>query len=104
MADAPTDQGLQGERTELAWRRTQLSLLVIACLALRSQDKAVALLALSTAAALWLYQGRRYRSSLVMLRTECGQPRLRTVIGTSLALLAMVLLAMLGALQRVASA
>ncbi|MWV14603.1 DUF202 domain-containing protein [Pseudomonas sp. L-22-4S-12] len=100
MTDAPTDPGLQGERTELAWRRTQLSLLVIACLALRGQDKAVALLALSTAAVLWLYQGRRYRGSLMMLRTECGQPRLRAVIGTSLALLVITLLAALDALRR----
>lgn len=99
MADA----GLQAERTELAWRRTQLSLLVIACLALRGQDLAVLLIALTSAALLWLGQGRRYRRSLAMLREECGRARWRSVLGTSLALLAMALLAMLGALLRVAA-
>lgn len=39
MADGSIDTGLQAERTELAWRRTQVSLLLVACLALRGQDR-----------------------------------------------------------------
>lgn len=97
MADRPVDAGLQAERTELAWRRTQISLLVVACLALRGQDPPLVLIALATAGILWLRQGRRYQRSLAMLRDECGRARLRTVLGTSLALLAMALLAMLKA-------
>ena len=101
MADGLIDAGLQAERTELAWRRTQISLLVIACLALRSQDPPLVLLALGSAAILWLRQGPRYQRSLAMLRDECGRARIRTVLGTSLALLAMALLAMLKAVTTV---
>ncbi|WP_068830880.1 DUF202 domain-containing protein [Pseudomonas sp. BMS12] len=102
MADQPHDPGLQAERTELAWRRTQLSLLVITCLALRDQELAVTLLALGSAALLWLGQRRRYRHSLAMLRDERGRAQLLPVLGTSLALLVMALLAIHGALLRVA--
>ena len=94
MTDGPVDAGLQAERTELAWRRTQISLLVIACLALRDQDPPLVLIAVGTAGILWLRQGRRYQRSLAMLHDERGRARLRTVLGTSLALLAMALLAM----------
>lgn len=103
MPDCSSDPGLQAERTELAWRRTQLSLLVIACLALRGQDLAVLLVALASVALLWLGQGSRYRRSLAMLRVERGQARLFSVLGTGLALLAMALLAIFGALLRLAS-
>ncbi|EQM83688.1 hypothetical protein L683_24935 [Pseudomonas aeruginosa WC55] len=75
-------------------------MLVIACLALRGQEQAVTLLALGCAALLWLGQRRRYRRSLAMLRDERGRARLCAVLGTSLALLAMALLAILGALLR----
>lgn len=102
MPEGSSDPGLQAERTELAWRRTQLSLLVIACLALRGQQQVVTLLALGSAALLWFGQGRRYKHSLAMLRDECGQARLRAVLGTSLALLLMALLAMLAAVLRLA--
>lgn len=100
MADAPLDAGLQAERTELAWRRTQISLLVIACLALRDHHPTVSLIALGTAGVLWLRQGRRYQRSLAMLRDERGQTRLRTVLGTSIALVAIAVIAALDALGR----
>jgi uncharacterized membrane protein YidH (DUF202 family) len=100
MPDGADDPGLQAERTELAWRRTQLSLLVVACLAMRGQDQAVTLLALVSAALLWLGQRRRYRRSLAMLRDERGRARLLTVLATGLALLTLALLALLGAVGR----
>lgn len=103
MPKCSSDPGLQAERTELAWRRTQLSLLVIACLALRGQEQVVTLLALGVAALLWLGQHHRYRNSLAMLRDERGSARLCAVLGTSLVLLVMALLAILGALLRAAS-
>lgn len=100
MADAPPDTGLQAERTELAWRRTQISLVVIACLALRDHHPTVSLLALGTAGVLWLRQGRRYQHSLAMLRDECGRARLHTVLGISLMLVAIAVMAALDALGR----
>lgn len=99
MPEEPIDSGLQAERTELAWRRTQLSLLVIACLALRVGEPVVMLLALEAALALWTRQGHRYRCSLAMLRDECGRARGGAVVGTSLVILLMALLAMAKALQ-----
>ncbi|QEY62898.1 DUF202 domain-containing protein [Metapseudomonas lalkuanensis] len=88
------DPGLQAERTELAWRRTQLSLLVIACLALRGQSPLLAVLALATAAVPWLGQRRRYQRSLAMLREERGHARPGMVLATGLASLALALVAL----------
>lgn len=99
MAETPTDGGLQAERTELAWRRTQISLLLIACLALRGQDSSVVTIALTTVGVLWFRQGQRYQRSLAMLHDERGQARVHTVIGTGLALVAMALIAMVNALR-----
>ncbi|MCQ4288792.1 DUF202 domain-containing protein [Pseudomonas stutzeri] len=98
MADTSVDAGLQAERTELAWRRTQLSLLVVACLALRGQNAAVVLIGLIAAGLIWLRQQRSYQHSLAMLREERGQARVLTVLGTGLMLVAMAALAMLHAL------
>jgi uncharacterized membrane protein YidH (DUF202 family) len=88
------DPGLQAERTELAWRRTQLSLLVVACLALRDAQLLLGLLALGMALLLWSGQRNRYRDSLAMLGDERGRARILMVPGTTLALLGMCLLAM----------
>lgn len=98
MADTSVDPGLQAERTELAWRRTQLSLLVIACLALRGMDIAMTLIALATAGGLWLHQRSSYRHSQAMLRDERGRARLGLVLATGLLLVAMATLAMFRAL------
>ncbi|WP_081668122.1 DUF202 domain-containing protein [Metapseudomonas resinovorans] len=97
MTTSNTDRGLQAERTELAWRRTQVSLLVIACLALRGQSPLLMIIALATAGLLWTGQSGRYRISQTMLQDECGRARPVLVIGTSLALVVMTLVALQGA-------
>ena len=91
---AEHDRGLQAERTELAWRRTQISLVVIACLALRGQQHGLVVLAAVTAIALWLGQRGRYRQSRMMLQDECGRGRLWSVLGTALVAVVMGLLAL----------
>ncbi|ARS49592.1 hypothetical protein A471_23013 [Ectopseudomonas mendocina DLHK] len=101
MADGLIDTGLQAERTELAWRRTQVSLLLVACLALRGQAPSLVLIALAAAGILWLQQGRRYQRSLAMLRDECGRAHPHMVLGTGLVLLAMAVLAMLKAVRTI---
>ncbi len=84
-----TDLGLQAERTALAWRRTQLSLLVVACLALRGHQVWVLGLALGTAAWLAVSEGRRYRHSVAMMQRELGEARVWMVLGTGLAVAVM---------------
>lgn len=100
MVEPSADPGLQAERTALAWRRTQLALLAIACLALRAQHASVALVALATCGLLWLGHDRNYRHALLMLREERGQARPWTALSAGLALLAMALLAIADALHR----
>lgn len=94
---AEHDPGLQAERTELAWRRTQISLVVIGCLAFRGQQHGLAVLAVATATALWLGQRMRYRQSRVMLQEECGRGRWASVLGTALVVGVMGALALLNA-------
>ncbi len=101
MVETSTDPGLQAERTALAWRRTQLSLLAIACLALRANYPSVTFLALVASALLWLGLARSYRHSLLMLREERGQARPWRVLATGLTLLAIALAALLATLQNV---
>ncbi len=72
MADSAGDSGLQAERTVLAWRRTQVSLLLVACLAWRGEMWTVAGLAALLAV---LCRGRErgvYRRGLGMLHREQG--------------------------------
>lgn len=99
MPQPLTDPGLQAERTELAWRRTQIALVVIACLALRGQSPVLMGLALLTAGLLWISQGGRYRLSLAMLRNESGDSRPLQILGTSVALVVMALIGMAKALS-----
>jgi uncharacterized membrane protein YidH (DUF202 family) len=93
-----SDAGLQAERTELAWRRTQLSLLVVACLALRGAQPALMLLALASALVLWAGQRRRYRHSLAMLDAERGRARIAMVLGIGLVQVSLCVLAIEAAL------
>ncbi len=72
MAESAGDTALQAERTVLAWRRTQVSLLLAACLAWRS-----AMWMSAGMAALLALPGRArergvYRRGLGMLQREQG--------------------------------
>ncbi len=96
---AEHDPGLQAERTELAWRRTQISLVVIGCLACRGQQHGLAVLAVATATALWLGQRTRYRQSRVMLQEECGQARWMAVLATASLVGVLGILALVGSLS-----
>lgn len=69
------DAGLQPERTSLAWGRTLLVLLVVACIFLRWMHTqgwvgaVLALLSLLAALCIWLTQRRRYRRSARAIHT-----------------------------------
>ncbi|WP_161867962.1 DUF202 domain-containing protein [Pseudomonas yangonensis] len=89
---AVVDPGLQAERTELAWRRTQLSLLVIACLMLRGVHPAPMMVALAMALTLWSGQRQRYLQSLAMLLDERGTARCAIILSTALVLTGLNLL------------
>ncbi|MFK3683614.1 DUF202 domain-containing protein [Pseudomonas sp. NPDC088890] len=71
MVDSACDSGLQAERTVLAWRRTQVALLLVACLAWRGEMQMVAGMALSLALLGRTRERGIYRRGLGMLR--CGQ-------------------------------
>lgn len=91
--DPAADNGLQAERTELAWRRTQVSLCLVACLALRGHSYWLVAVALGSAALVGLGQRKRYRQSLAMLQGQGGQARVALVVSTCAMLALMVALA-----------
>ncbi|WP_194764932.1 DUF202 domain-containing protein [Microbacterium sp. UFMG61] len=89
------DPGLQPERTELAWRRTALSLSVGSLIALRILPQALdsvfgilpGLLGLAGAAFLWFTARRRYRRVNAVLLGDSDRSLLPD--GTALALTAL---------------
>ncbi|HYQ48963.1 MAG TPA: DUF202 domain-containing protein [Pseudomonas sp.] len=91
MADSAGDSGLQAERTVLAWRRTQVSLLLVACLAWRGEMWVVAGMA-----ALLALLGRArergvYRRGLGMLQREQGHAAACSVLLCALGVAGLVL-------------
>lgn len=78
------DAGLQAERTVLAWRRTQVSLLLIACLAWRGGMPGVAGLAVLLALLGRWRERRVYQRGLRMLEDEQGAAAARAVPLTAL--------------------
>lgn len=86
------DPGLQAERTELAWRRTLLALLVVLVLAGRVGDLMSLGMGGVVALTLLARQGRRYRQGLAMLQSERSVPASRAILalGSSVCLLALI--------------
>ncbi|AGZ35328.1 MAG: DUF202 domain-containing protein [Pseudomonas sp.] len=73
MVDCSVDQGLQAERTVLAWRRTQVSLLLVACLAWRGEMLAIAGMGVLLALLGRVRERGIYRRGLGMLCSEQGR-------------------------------
>lgn len=91
MADSTGDTGLQAERTVLAWRRTQVSLLLVACLAWRGEMLVVAGMAVLLALLGRARERGVYRRGLGMLRREQGDAATWRVLACALGAAVLVL-------------
>ncbi len=104
MSAGAPDRGLQNERTELAWQRSALSVLVLALLLLRSPEgapggvaTAVALVMLVVVPLLVIATARRYavRHRVILATSTAGPDRrvlITTVAATTLGLTALAMI------------
>lgn len=96
------DPGLQPERTEMAWRRTSLSVAMGSLLAMRLLPQTlghgawlvVGVVGLCVSTVLWVGARRRYRATVLMLRSG-GE---RGIMPDGLQLAGLAVVAMSGAL------
>ena len=91
MADSAGDSGLQAERTVLAWRRTQVALLLVACLAWRGEMLVVAGMAVLLALLGRARERGVYWRALGMLAREQGHAPAWSVLLCTLGVAGLVL-------------